>query len=83
MFSFLCVTGSSLFAAGAMFRGTAAMLPLMLIGRLIFGSGNGSLSSKHIKCFSMNSESFDSQNGLKQALTLVFVLTLTSSLTSS
>lgn len=33
-----------MFAAGAMFKGTAAMLPLMLIGRLLFGSGNGSLT---------------------------------------
>ncbi|CAH1785915.1 unnamed protein product [Owenia fusiformis] len=44
VFSFLCVVGSSTFAVGAMFKGSGAMLPLMLIGRLIFGSGNGSLT---------------------------------------
>ncbi|ESP05560.1 hypothetical protein LOTGIDRAFT_208557 [Lottia gigantea] len=44
LFSFLCVIGSSTFAAGVMFKGTSAMLPLMLIGRLVFGSGNGSLT---------------------------------------
>ncbi|XP_050401661.2 major facilitator superfamily domain-containing protein 1 [Patella vulgata] len=44
LFSFLCVVGSSTFAVGVMMKGTAAMLPLMLIGRLIFGSGNGSLT---------------------------------------
>lgn len=46
LFSGLCVVGSSTFALGAMFKGTSAMLPLMLLGRLIFGSGNGSLTSK-------------------------------------
>jgi hypothetical protein len=46
LFSFLCVIGSSTFAAGAFFKGTKAMLPLMLIGRLLFGSGNGSLTSE-------------------------------------
>lgn len=44
LFSFLCLLGSGIFALGAIFRGTAAMLPIMLIGRLLFGSGNGSLS---------------------------------------
>lgn len=44
LFSFLCVIGSSIFALGSMFRNTRAMLPLMLLGRLIFGSGNGSLT---------------------------------------
>ncbi|KAK2144451.1 hypothetical protein LSH36_756g02040 [Paralvinella palmiformis] len=44
LFSFLCLGGSSVFAIGAMMRGTASMLPLMLIGRLVFGSGNGSLT---------------------------------------
>ncbi|XP_069126769.1 lysosomal dipeptide transporter MFSD1-like [Argopecten irradians] len=44
LFSFLCVVGSSLFALGTMFKGTSAMLPVMLLGRLLFGSGNGSLT---------------------------------------
>ncbi|ELU06449.1 hypothetical protein CAPTEDRAFT_21878 [Capitella teleta] len=44
IFSFLCVLGSSTFAAGAFFKGSKGMLPLMLIGRLLFGSGNGSLT---------------------------------------
>jgi hypothetical protein len=44
LFSFLCLGGSSVFAAGAMMKGTSAMLPLMLVGRLVFGSGNGSLT---------------------------------------
>ncbi|XP_022086175.1 major facilitator superfamily domain-containing protein 1-like isoform X3 [Acanthaster planci] len=43
LFSGLCLIGSSTFAGGAMLKGTKAMLPMMLIGRLIFGSGNGSL----------------------------------------
>ncbi|XP_064605345.1 LOW QUALITY PROTEIN: major facilitator superfamily domain-containing protein 1-like [Liolophura sinensis] len=44
LFSFLCVLGSCTFALGAEMKGTAAMLPLMLTGRLLFGSGNGSLT---------------------------------------
>ncbi|KAL5021083.1 hypothetical protein ScPMuIL_000238 [Solemya velum] len=44
LFSFLCVVGSCTFAAGTMLKGTTAMLPVMLLGRLIFGSGNGSLT---------------------------------------
>ncbi|KAG8189209.1 hypothetical protein JTE90_013742 [Oedothorax gibbosus] len=43
-FSSLCVLGSCLFATGAMYRGTDYMLPLMLLGRLVFGAGNGSLT---------------------------------------
>uniref|UniRef100_UPI0037E84496 lysosomal dipeptide transporter MFSD1-like n=1 Tax=Semicossyphus pulcher TaxID=241346 RepID=UPI0037E84496 len=43
LFSFLCVLGSSLFALGSHFKGTPYLLPLMLTGRLLFGSGNGSL----------------------------------------
>ena len=46
LFSFLCVLGSCMFALGAHFQGTSAMLPIMLLGRLLFGSGNGSLTSK-------------------------------------
>lgn len=46
LFSFLCVLGSSLFALGSHFKGTPYLLPLMLTGRLLFGSGNGSLTSK-------------------------------------
>ncbi|KAJ0015875.1 hypothetical protein NQD34_014165 [Periophthalmus magnuspinnatus] len=45
LFSFLCVLGSSLFALGSHFKGTPYLLPLMLTGRLLFGSGNGSLTS--------------------------------------
>lgn len=44
LFSFLCVLGSSTFAAGAFLKGTSYMLPVMLLGRLLFGSGNGSLT---------------------------------------
>ncbi|TNN38438.1 Major facilitator superfamily domain-containing protein 1 [Liparis tanakae] len=46
LFSFLCVLGSSLFALGSHFKGTPYLLPLLLTGRLVFGSGNGSLTSK-------------------------------------
>ncbi|XP_067677799.1 lysosomal dipeptide transporter MFSD1-like [Haliotis asinina] len=44
LFSLLCVIGSCTFAVGAMLKGTSAMLPVMLVGRLVFGSGNGSLT---------------------------------------
>ncbi|KAK3571708.1 hypothetical protein QTP86_016792, partial [Hemibagrus guttatus] len=44
LFSFLCVLGSSIFALGSHFKGTPYLLPLMLTGRLLFGSGNGSLT---------------------------------------
>lgn len=44
LFSFLCVLGSSTFAVGSMLKGTKYMLPVMLLGRLLFGSGNGSLT---------------------------------------
>ncbi|XP_054707597.1 major facilitator superfamily domain-containing protein 1-like [Uloborus diversus] len=44
LFSSFCVIGSCLFALGATYRGTAAMIPVMLLGRLIFGAGNGSLT---------------------------------------
>lgn len=44
LFSLLCVLGSSIFALGAFFRGTSSLLPLMLVGRLLFGAGNGSLT---------------------------------------
>ncbi|XP_012940348.1 major facilitator superfamily domain-containing protein 1 [Aplysia californica] len=44
LFSSLCLLGSSTFAAGAFLKGTSALLPVMLIGRLLFGSGNGSLT---------------------------------------
>uniref|UniRef100_A0A8C9VYN7 Lysosomal dipeptide transporter MFSD1 n=1 Tax=Scleropages formosus TaxID=113540 RepID=A0A8C9VYN7_SCLFO len=43
LFSFLVVLGSTVFALGSHFKGTKYLLPLMLTGRLIFGSGNGSL----------------------------------------
>ncbi|XP_005935597.1 major facilitator superfamily domain-containing protein 1 [Haplochromis burtoni] len=44
LFSFHCVLGSSLFALGSHFKGSPYLLPLMLTGRLLFGSGNGSLT---------------------------------------
>ncbi|PAA79994.1 hypothetical protein BOX15_Mlig022959g3, partial [Macrostomum lignano] len=43
-FSLLCLVGSSTFAAGAHLRGTDYLLPVMLLGRLLFGAGNGSLT---------------------------------------
>ncbi|XP_063399229.1 major facilitator superfamily domain-containing protein 1-like [Mytilus trossulus] len=44
LFSFLCLLGTSLFAVGTMLKDTSAMFPLMLTGRLIFGSGGGALT---------------------------------------
>ncbi|XP_059159078.1 major facilitator superfamily domain-containing protein 1-like [Physella acuta] len=44
LFSSLCLLGSSTFAAGAFLKGTSYLLPVMLFGRLLFGSGNGSLT---------------------------------------
>ncbi|KAI1896252.1 hypothetical protein AGOR_G00092890 [Albula goreensis] len=44
LFSFLTVLGSAIFALGSHFKGTEYLLPLMLTGRLLFGSGNGSLT---------------------------------------
>lgn len=44
LFSSLTVVGSSIFALGSHFKGTPYLLPLMLTGRLLFGSGNGSLT---------------------------------------
>ncbi|XP_070810923.1 lysosomal dipeptide transporter MFSD1-like [Pituophis catenifer annectens] len=44
VFSFLTVLGSSIFALGSHLKGTPYLLPLMLTGRLLFGSGNGSLT---------------------------------------
>lgn len=44
LFSFLCVLGSAIFALGSHFKGTPYLLPFMLTGRLLFGSGNGSLT---------------------------------------
>ncbi|XP_069761284.1 lysosomal dipeptide transporter MFSD1 isoform X2 [Narcine bancroftii] len=43
LFSFLIVLGSATFAFGSHFKGTSYLLPLMLTGRLLFGSSNGSL----------------------------------------
>ncbi|BFY99342.1 hypothetical protein BsWGS_02382 [Bradybaena similaris] len=43
-FSSLCLLGSSTFAAGVFLKGTSALLPVMLLGRLLFGAGNGSLT---------------------------------------
>lgn len=44
LFSLTCVIGSSLFALGSHFKGAPCMLPLMLIGRLLFGSASLALS---------------------------------------
>ncbi|XP_049336265.1 major facilitator superfamily domain-containing protein 1 [Astyanax mexicanus] len=44
LFSFLTVLGSAIFALGSHFKGSEYLLPLMLTGRLLFGSGNGSLT---------------------------------------
>lgn len=44
LFSSLTVVGASIFALGSHFKGTPYLLPLMLTGRLLFGSGNGSLT---------------------------------------
>ncbi|XP_073409711.1 lysosomal dipeptide transporter MFSD1-like [Dendrobates tinctorius] len=44
LFSSLTVVGSSIFALGSHFKGSPYLLPLMLTGRLLFGSGNGSLT---------------------------------------
>lgn len=46
VFSLLTVLGSSIFALGSHFKGSPYLLPMMLTGRLLFGSGNGSLTSK-------------------------------------
>uniref|UniRef100_A0A8C5WLC3 Lysosomal dipeptide transporter MFSD1 n=1 Tax=Leptobrachium leishanense TaxID=445787 RepID=A0A8C5WLC3_9ANUR len=43
LFSFMTVLGSAIFALGSHFKGTPYLLPLMLTGRLLFGSGNGTL----------------------------------------
>ncbi|XP_075891690.1 lysosomal dipeptide transporter MFSD1-like [Nelusetta ayraudi] len=43
LFSSLCVFGSLLFALGSHFKGTPYLLLLMLLGRVFFGAGNGSL----------------------------------------
>ena len=46
VFSLLTLLGSSIFALGSHFKGSPYLLPMMLTGRLLFGSGNGSLTSK-------------------------------------
>jgi len=48
LFSSLCLFGSATFAAGIFLRGTKALLPIMLLGRLLFGAGNGSLNSQFV-----------------------------------
>lgn len=45
LFSFMCLAGTSVFAVGLYFKGGAAMFPLFLLGRIMFGSGNGALTS--------------------------------------
>lgn len=46
LFSFLCISGSALFALGSYFKGTASLLPLMLTGRLLLGAGTESMLGK-------------------------------------
>lgn len=51
LFSSLCVFGSLLFALGSHFKGTPYLLLLMLIGRVFFGAGNGSLTGKLVRIY--------------------------------
>ena len=44
IFSSLCVIGSIIFATAYFFKGKKAMFVLFLLGRLVFGAGNGSLT---------------------------------------
>ncbi|EDO41128.1 predicted protein [Nematostella vectensis] len=44
LFSSMCLIGVSTFASGLYLQGTKAMFPIMLLGRILFGSGNGSLT---------------------------------------
>ncbi|XP_078362770.1 lysosomal dipeptide transporter MFSD1-like [Oculina patagonica] len=44
IFSSMCLAGTSVFAIGLYFKGTSTMFPLFLLGRILFGSGNGSLT---------------------------------------
>ncbi|KAM6407467.1 lysosomal dipeptide transporter MFSD1-like [Rhynochetos jubatus] len=44
IFSLLTVLGSSIFALGSHIKGSQYLLPMILTGRLLFGSGNGSLT---------------------------------------
>ncbi|KAJ7377280.1 hypothetical protein OS493_030091 [Desmophyllum pertusum] len=44
LFSSMCLAGTSVFAVGLYFKGTSSMFPLFLLGRILFGSGNGSLT---------------------------------------
>ena len=37
LFSFMCLAGTSVFAVGLYFKGGAAMFPLFLLGRIMFG----------------------------------------------
>ncbi|XP_032896238.1 major facilitator superfamily domain-containing protein 1-like isoform X2 [Amblyraja radiata] len=69
VFSFLIVLGSATFALGSHFKGTRYLLPLMLIGRLIFGSSNGSLmiAQDRIIAFWFKSKELSLAFGLKMA----------------
>lgn len=51
LFSFLCISGSALFALGSHFKGTPFLLPLMLTGRLLLGAGSGSVVGKKPRTF--------------------------------
>ncbi|RMX44324.1 hypothetical protein pdam_00018870 [Pocillopora damicornis] len=44
LFSSMCLAGTSVFAIGLYFKGGSAMFPIFLLGRILFGSGNGSLT---------------------------------------
>ncbi|PFX25632.1 Major facilitator superfamily domain-containing protein 1 [Stylophora pistillata] len=44
LFSSMCLAGTSVFAIGLYFNGESAMVPIFLLGRILFGSGNGSLT---------------------------------------
>lgn len=46
VFSLVCLLGASLFALGSHFEGTPHLLPLMLLGRFLFGSGSIALLGK-------------------------------------
>ncbi|XP_055507784.1 major facilitator superfamily domain-containing protein 1-like [Leucoraja erinacea] len=69
VFSFLIVLGSATFALGSHFKGTRYLLPLMLIGRLIFGSSNGSLmiAQDRITAFWFKNKELSLAFGLKMA----------------
>lgn len=70
LFTSLCLFGCTAFSLGAMFPGTSYMLPIMLIGRLLFGAGNGSLTIVQNKITSMWFK--DKELALAFGITLAF-----------